>query len=90
MVDMADGYVQVAPDSTGKKIDNTEITRADSVIVERQRVEAHDEDDEVLSTASIVEQLKNVNDALFGIAKDIAAIRLVFELTTETSGEGAE
>lgn len=35
---MADGYVQVAPDSTGKKIDNAELTRADKTVVERQRV----------------------------------------------------
>lgn len=35
---MADGYVQVAPDSTGKKIDNSELTRADGTVVERQRV----------------------------------------------------
>jgi hypothetical protein len=35
---MADGYVQVAPDSTGKKIDNTELIRADGTTIERQRV----------------------------------------------------
>ena len=35
---MADGYVQTAPDSTGKKIDNSELTRADGTVVERQRV----------------------------------------------------
>lgn len=34
---MADGYVQVAPDSTGKKIDNSELT-VGSNTVERQRV----------------------------------------------------
>ena len=39
-----DGYVQVAPDSTGKKIDNTELTRADGTIVERQRVVLADPD----------------------------------------------
>jgi hypothetical protein len=32
-----DGHVQVAPDSTGKKIDNAELTRDDGTIVERQR-----------------------------------------------------
>jgi hypothetical protein len=33
-----DGYVQVAPDSTGKKVDNAELTRDDTTVVERQRV----------------------------------------------------
>lgn len=40
----ADGFVQVAPDSTGKKIDNTEVTRNDGTIVERQRVVLADPD----------------------------------------------
>jgi hypothetical protein len=36
---MADGFVQVPPDSLGKKIETTEITRVDGVVVERQRFE---------------------------------------------------
>lgn len=39
-----DGVVQVAPDSTGKKIDNTELTRADDTVVERQRTVLADEE----------------------------------------------
>ncbi len=42
---MADGYVQVPPDNTGKKIDTTELTTAPSGVlstVERQRVEIPD------------------------------------------------
>lgn len=35
---MADGIVQVPPDSTGKKIDTAELTRPDGAIVERQRI----------------------------------------------------
>jgi hypothetical protein len=35
---MADGVVQVAPDASGKKIDTSELTRADASLVERQRV----------------------------------------------------
>jgi hypothetical protein len=38
---MADGFVQVAPDSTGKKIDNTELTVGANT-VERQRVNIAD------------------------------------------------
>jgi hypothetical protein len=65
---LADGFVQVAPDSSGKKIDNTEVTRSDTgVVVERQRIEVRDDNDETLSTASIVEQLKQTNELLFQI-----------------------
>lgn len=35
---MADAFVQIAPDGTGKKVDTSEITRADGTIVERQRM----------------------------------------------------
>lgn len=63
---MADGHVQVPADGVGKKVDATEITREDTnVTVERQRMEARDEDDNVLSTREIVEQLKTTNDLLF-------------------------
>lgn len=34
----ADGKVTVPPDSSGKNIDTTELTRADGTVVERQRV----------------------------------------------------
>jgi len=34
----SDGYVQGAPDSTGKKVDTSEQTRDDGTVVERQRV----------------------------------------------------
>lgn len=39
---MADGIVQVLPDSTGKKVDTSELTRADGTVVERQRFVASD------------------------------------------------
>lgn len=35
---MADQYVQISPDSTGKKIAVTELTRADGTVIERQEV----------------------------------------------------
>lgn len=40
-----DSYVQVAPDSTGKKIDNSQLTRADGTVVQRQRVVIGDDTD---------------------------------------------
>jgi hypothetical protein len=40
-----DGKVQVAPDSTGKVIDNSELTRVDATVVERQRVNLSDPED---------------------------------------------
>ncbi len=40
---MVDGVVQVPPDSSGKKIDTSELTRSDgTTIVERQRVSLAD------------------------------------------------
>jgi len=36
---MADGFIQLAPDSTGKKLDSTEITRGDGSVVQRQRLD---------------------------------------------------
>lgn len=36
---MADGFIQVPPDSGGKKVETTERARADGSIVERQRME---------------------------------------------------
>lgn len=35
---MADGKVVVPPDSSGKAIDTSELTRSDGTVVERQRV----------------------------------------------------
>ncbi len=40
---MVDGVVQVPPDSTGKKVDTSELTRSDgTTVVERQRVSLAD------------------------------------------------
>ena len=45
---MSDSYVQTLPDSTGKKIDTTELTDDALNVVERQRVvEAVDKDSQV-------------------------------------------
>lgn len=45
---MADGYVQVAVDGAGKKVDNSELTRADGTVVERQRIVIGDDVDPTL------------------------------------------
>jgi hypothetical protein len=37
-----DAYVQVAADGAGKKVDTSELTRADGTVVERQRVNIAD------------------------------------------------
>lgn len=42
---MSDGFVQVQPDSTGKKVDAGEVTRDDGMVVERQRVVLGDDTD---------------------------------------------
>lgn len=34
----SDGVVQVQPDSTGKKVDVSELTRTDGTVIERQRM----------------------------------------------------
>lgn len=62
-----DGFIQVPADSVGKKVDTTEVTRADTVVVERQRVEARDDDDNVLSTAAVVERLDLILDELVSL-----------------------
>lgn len=64
-----DGYVQGAPDSTGKKIDTSEITREGPAqeVVERQRVEVYDDNGDAVSSAAIVEQLKEMNGFLWQI-----------------------
>lgn len=40
---MTDSFVQVAPDSTGKKIDNSQLTQDGGAIVQRQRVSIGDD-----------------------------------------------
>ncbi len=54
---MADGFVQVAPDSTGARIETTEITRADGTIVDRQRITVGDDDDIQQQTNRLLHQI---------------------------------
>lgn len=64
-----DGFIQVPIDQAGKKVDTTEITRTDTAetVVERQRIEVRDEDDNVLSTSDITSEVELTNDILFRI-----------------------
>ncbi len=41
---MSDAYVQVIPDSTGKKVDTSELTQDSGDVVERQRIAIGDPD----------------------------------------------
>lgn len=52
---MADGKVIIPPDSTGKGIDTSELTRSDGTVLERQRVS--------LGDPSNVSSLAGVNTA---------------------------
>ena len=42
---MSDSYIQIVPNSTGAKVDVSEITRADTTTVERQRIVISDPSD---------------------------------------------
>lgn len=90
---MADGVVQVAPEGSGKKIDVAELTRADTTIVERQRVAIGDGDDAQQASANVrgeqgrayqlgdSEQL----DVLRSIDHSLQEIKLLLVAMTEAS-----
>lgn len=64
---MADGTVRVSPDSTGKIIDTSELTRPDATVVERQRMVIADPDrPEALLSLSMLKQ-----GALLGEIRDL-------------------
>lgn len=65
---MVDSYIRLPEDSTGKKVDYTQITRDDGTVVERQRIEVYSESDQILSTSPIVDQLRQTNELLFSIS----------------------
>lgn len=73
---MSDSYVQVMPDSTGAKVDVSEITRADGeTLVERQRIVISDPTDAnqhagvgprglSVKTDEVVQLLQEIKDLL--------------------------
>jgi hypothetical protein len=61
---MADGVVQVQPDSTGKYIDTTEFVRPDLKTVERERVD-------------IPDSVAITNDTLLAILVELQVISLL-------------
>ena len=71
---MADGYVQVQVDGSGKKIDNAELTRDDGTVVERQRVVIGDDDSPRAHVAVGSEDGRGalvVGDPLLGVLQSI-------------------
>ena len=67
---MTDGVVQVPVDSTGKKIDTSELTRADGQVVERQRI--------VLSSDALAGALALVRDGALHV--EVRGINEALEL----------
>jgi len=65
---MSDGYVQTLPDSTGKKIDTTELTDDALNVVERQRV--------VLSDPTEPNQHASVAGGRLSVSEEFAALIL--------------
>jgi hypothetical protein len=55
---MADSFIQVAPDSTGKKMETSAITMPDASTVHRERVSIGDDD------FAIAQQTKLLNEIL--------------------------
>lgn len=85
---VTDQVVQVAPDSTGKKIDNSELTRDDGTVVERQRVNISDPEDPNAHTAVHGEAQRGVigardEDLLGAIAAMHATLTELLELMQE-------
>jgi hypothetical protein len=69
---MTDGVIQVPVDSTGKKIDTSEITRTDSAatVVERQRMVIGD-DSSPAAMAEVRDQKLQTEDAQLGVLNSI-------------------
>src|SRR5438093_119856 len=70
---MADSYVQVAPDSTGKKLDTSQLTQDSGDVVQRQRASIAD-DTNVNAHAKVVNTSPESTD--FGLAVRIIADKL--------------
>jgi len=84
---MADGYVQVAADGVGKKIDNAELTRDDGVVVERQRVVISSDDNPRIQTrvdgeAGRAALSVDIGNALNSIVDKLEEIRTLIVMVT--------
>lgn len=64
---MADGIIQVPPDSTGKKVDTSEVTRQDGVVVQRQRMIMAD--DETGTNSLLHELILEIRELKWAILK---------------------
>src|SRR5437867_2942482 len=77
-----DGTVQLPPDSTGKKLDTSEIVRTDGTVVERERVTVSD-DTLQAAVAAVISGIPS--QASWGlVVRDISARLLVTTMETLT------
>jgi hypothetical protein len=80
---MADGKVVVPPDSSGKSIDTSELTRSDGTVVERQRVVIGDATN-VTSLGSVSpEGALTVSMQLDNIESQLARIARLLEILVD-------
>lgn len=77
---MSDGYIQVATDGDGKKVDTTGLTREDGTEVQRQRVILSDNEAqafaEVVPSGFLKVMVKNQDE----IVRQLKRIALILEL----------
>lgn len=78
---MADGYVQVATDGSGKKVDTAELIRVDGTTVERQRV-ALGSDDDPTAVAKFTAAGLEVATDLGPVVVQLKRIALLLEILT--------
>jgi hypothetical protein len=89
-----DSFVQVNPDSTGKKVDTSEITRLDGTIVERQRIVLVDPLTSTNVEVNVIDKLDDILEALQNLVtltrmlvKETSDVDLTYEDINEMKDE---